>query len=673
MAIQLYCQHCGATLAVQQEVRSGAVVRCPVCSETFTVQPTSFVAAAPPPQPAAAPVAKAPDPVARPASQPAVTPLSRSKATPSARPVPSAAPASGPSRRSPTPSAANGRRVPARAEAGTGGGAGVRMLGGCALVCVVVLMLGALALLLWHNIPADKPAANESAVQPGPLAQGPVADPGPVTPTPVDTPKADPPPPPLETAAPAKKDKAAPATGPDIADLTKPDQPPPVLPLPKEPTKPPETVPPPDSVKPPPDNAKPPDSVKPPPAPEVTITVPGTPAVPGVDAARIKAAIAKGVQFVKGQQQPDGGFEPANHRTGHTALAMLALLECDVPATDPSVQNAVRYIRADAEQINDGYTLSAVILALDRLGEKRDRPLIQHLAMRLLAAQGADFAWSYNTRLLDPPTEQQIFGFLRTHWPWSAAQPRPDGALTGQPAAKGGKAQQVKLPRVDLAKLPSAELTWNRWFRAPGQGDNSNTQFALLALWAARRHGVPAECPILASYQHFLTTQQADGGWPYTVGNSTDTMTCAGLLGLAMGHGALPQPGDAGAAEKKDLLDNPPIQKALAFLGRFIGTPAQDSKTRPSLPNLYFLWSVERVGMLYDLKTIEGKDWYAWGAQALLANQNGNGSWGSAPYTGANPLANTCFALLFLKRCNLVPDLTENLRLQMVIRDPASR
>jgi len=91
------------------------------------------------------------------------------------------------------------------------------------------------------------------------------------------------------------------------------------------------------------------------------------------------------------------------------------------------------------------------------------------------------------------------------------------------------------------------------------------------------------------------------------------------------------------------------------------------------MQNLYFLWSVERVAMLYDLKTIGGKDWYGWGAQTLLPNQFADGHWQGGFYHGHSPHLDTCFALLFLKRSNLVPDLTENLRLRMVIHDPEAK
>ena len=73
--------------------------------------------------------------------------------------------------------------------------------------------------------------------------------------------------------------------------------------------------------------------------------------------------------------------------------------------------------------------------------------------------------------------------------------------------------------------------------------------------------------------------------------------------------------------------------------------------------------------MLYDLNTIDGKDWYGYGAQKLLKHQMGTGDWPSAYYPGVCPHVNTCFALLFLKRSNLVPDLTLHLRLATPVRD----
>ena len=125
----------------------------------------------------------------------------------------------------------------------------------------------------------------------------------------------------------------------------------------------------------------------------------------------------------------------------------------------------------------------------------------------------------------------------------------------------------------------------------------------------------------------------------------------------------------------KDIVVKPPLEDPIiakgfkAFAG-YVGEPSLDSKrTSFNMENLYFLWSVERVAMLYDLKTIGGKDWYGWGAQILVHNQNGQGAWATSGYIGQSPPLNTCFALLFLRRSNLVQDLTNHLRLYSGIRD----
>src|SRR6202042_2144183 len=44
-----------------------------------------------------------------------------------------------------------------------------------------------------------------------------------------------------------------------------------------------------------------------------------------------------------------------------------------------------------------------------------------------------------------------------------------------------------------------------------GQGDNSNTQFALLGLWAAGRHGFNPDEPLESIDQHFRSSQLSDG------------------------------------------------------------------------------------------------------------------------------------------------------------------
>src|SRR5262249_23889405 len=85
-----------------------------------------------------------------------------------------------------------------------------------------------------------------------------------------------------------------------------------------------------------------------------------------------------------------------------------------------------------------------------------------------------------------------------------------------------------------------------------------------------------------------------------------------------------------------------------------------------ALGDLYFLWSLERMAVVWDLRTVAGKDWYDWGSKLLLDAQNTDGSW-TDTFPG---VTDTCFALLFLKRVNVVQDLTAHLRLLGKVKDP---
>jgi hypothetical protein len=153
-------------------------------------------------------------------------------------------------------------------------------------------------------------------------------------------------------------------------------------------------------------------------------------------------------------------------------------------------------------------------------------------------------------------------------------------------------------------------------------------------------------------------------------------MTGVGLLGLAIGHGTSATGLQAVAAGKRAAAGNrrhdPAIVSGLAAFSQYIGAANADV-ARPTMVNLYFLWTVERVAMLYNLKTIGDKDWYGWGVHVLLPNQSPDGSWFSGKYPGSVVNIDTCFALLFLKRSNLVQDLTQNLNLYLAIENPASK
>jgi hypothetical protein len=154
-------------------------------------------------------------------------------------------------------------------------------------------------------------------------------------------------------------------------------------------------------------------------------------------------------------------------------------------------------------------------------------------------------------------------------------------------------------------------------------------------------------------------------------------MTCAGLLGLALAHGwdfddqAMKRPPQDAKVEDEA------IARALQALGGYLEDARDKQSARLPAPkgalNLYFVWSVERVGVLYGLKTIGGKDWYCWGVEHLLPTQREDGSWFGNGYLGSSPTIDTSFALLFLKRADLMPGLGEKLQQRLKISDPGPK
>src|SRR5207302_4089676 len=106
----------------------------------------------------------------------------------------------------------------------------------------------------------------------------------------------------------------------------------------------------------------------------------------------------------------------------------------------------------------------------------------------------------------------------------------------GTKAAEGkpGLPKEIKqiLGRLEQRGIPA--IGRMEMMLGGGGGDNSNTQFAILGLWAARRHGVPVEKALARADSRFRTSQNGDGGWGYmpvpgmrggVFGGSTSSMT----------------------------------------------------------------------------------------------------------------------------------------------------
>jgi len=191
--------------------------------------------------------------------------------------------------------------------------------------------------------------------------------------------------------------------------------------------------------------------------------------------------------------------------------------------------------------------------------------------------------------------------------------------------------------------------------------DNSNTQFAMIALWVSGRHGLDIKDNIKAVENRFRTSQQVTGNWmymsmprmpnmppgfkmpPMPADVRQPGMTAAGLLAFALGYANDP------TRQGGNLLQDPGVQAGLAYLA-WVMTNPQDPGIK--LDN-YFLWSVERMGVAYKIRHVGTVDWYLEGARKLVGSQSPEGMWKGSHEMGG---VDTSFALLFLQRVNVVGD-----------------
>ncbi len=197
--------------------------------------------------------------------------------------------------------------------------------------------------------------------------------------------------------------------------------------------------------------------------------------------------------------------------------------------------------------------------------------------------------------------------------------------------------------------LSEAQTNSGLWsYRIGGQFDHSNTQFALLGLDAAARAGVEVDRGVWARARNaILRTQNRDGGWGYRHNDrSYGSMTAAGVSNLLI-LGSVEEV----SAEKTFVNGVAPgcgnyradanLTRGLQWLGRSFRADANPE--RDNVYTFYWLYAVERCGILSGRQYFGRHDWYREGADFLVDVQRPDGNWTAE-------LANTCFAVLFLAK-----------------------
>ncbi len=304
-------------------------------------------------------------------------------------------------------------------------------------------------------------------------------------------------------------------------------------------------------------------------------------------------------------------------------------------AVDGAIARAVKYLRA--EQEGDG-------------SFRRD---LGRTALGVFALAHAGVAAD------DPAVERGVAALL-------AALARPDvyGAslavmalATVDPGRHGKRIERLARMIAD-SQCDNGQWSY-RLSRGRAGGDNSNTQFAILALWYARGCGADLPPEVFAKCRKFfVATQNEDGGWGYSAQErktSYGSMTATGLAALVVARAGE----ERRALAEAECRAGPEVVKAVEWLAghlaldrnpeanfRIGAARGQVKEVTDAFWRHYWLWSLERAATLAGSERLGDRDWYAEGARHLLDSQREDGSWvgSEAPFEA------TSFALLFLTR-----------------------
>ncbi len=338
----------------------------------------------------------------------------------------------------------------------------------------------------------------------------------------------------------------------------------------------------------------------------------GTGLAAEVTSDQVATSVRKAVAFLRTQHQQGHLRATGSHvQQGQVALAALAMLNAGVPANDPTVKDLV----AQMDKVPNAYTY------------------VVSLKCQLYAA-------------LDDPN---------THG--KKLQAAADWLVKNQNRTRNGMGM------------------WTYRERTHGRGDNSNTQFALLGLHEAAQAGARVPDDVwLRSRKHWLSTQLNDGGWTYTWhaslrqargrrSPSYGSMTAAGVASLYICGQRLHVAGQKQFVDGEypncgKYVQNTALAKGLEWLTKRFSVTENPGRRTSWL--YYYLYALERVGMISGQRNFGKHDWYRKGAAQLVKTQNGNGSWGNARMAGRSSFQ-TSLAVLFLAKGNR-PVLVQKLR-----------
>jgi hypothetical protein len=364
---------------------------------------------------------------------------------------------------------------------------------------------------------------------------------------------------------------------------------------------------------------------------------------PEVNQVKVEQAIARGIAFLKTSDSPDSAIGSDSDE-----LKLLTFVHGGVPESEPVFQDLLK--KCLERKPEKTYRVSLLAMCLEEIDRVRYQDQIALCGQFLLDNVKSNGGFGYGE-----PT---------------AATPE-----AGSVATKKGDAFKPKKPPgpIDPNEKVKPEVTKHIHLKKSKEGpealrsDNSNSQYGALGIRACHDAGIVFPKDVIEKCHKYWinnqrTPQNADPkaknvasggkagyGWCYSEGEPCgkngppySSMTAGAIGALCIYDYVL------GKDWKRDkaIVDGLHWLETNYSVTQNVG-PCEIAPV-PDGWLYYYLYALERAGLLYDTTMIGTHDWYLDGYKVLLGAQKGNGSWDASHFI--KPTWDTCFAILFLKR-----------------------
>ncbi len=422
--------------------------------------------------------------------------------------------------------------------------------------------------------------------------------------------------------------------------------------------------------------------------------------------ARRAKAMERAIDWLKKAQASDGSWDYDEKPfkiegmkrmvSGCTALACYALLKGGVDPTSGVIDKGFAYFRK--APLDQPYSVGCILLAIEARynweppfyyeegsgGTKEKGPsprkvpppgvdmgLAKKCVEFLVKTQRPEGAWRYEPSAGSPAQRNDA-----SH---------PQYALLGLDAAERlgikvpkdtyakaadwfVKAQESSGPEVTSFPVPGADLSFVdlkkvekelrekiKKIEADFKGKKAGGTNAAGHTEKDERDAVTRE----ASQKAFKTSEKPKPlkarGWSYQQGSDleewktrpTGSMTTSGLAALLVCKGQLD--GTAGWDAKRDAI-NSAIRDGCAWIAANYSVAGNPNVAAGAGHHYYYMYGLERAGMIGLVDKFGDHDWYAEGCQMFLGAQHEDGSFNAFGKGTVGPVADTCFALLFLSK-----------------------